>query len=416
MKKIFCLISFFIVNSFALDINKAIELSLTNNNLIKESQSKKEESSEILNSSKSVYKPKLDLVYKYDNKFQRKIGVNKNDSSLNLNLTYNIFNGFADENSINSSKNNLKIAKHNFNSVRHDIILKTKQNFISYLKARKNTNVQETTLKLFQKQYADAKNFYKNGVQVTLNNLLEVEISLLGAKKSLEEAKSAQRISEEKLFNTIGIVVSGEIKEIPSHKNNYLNYSNYKIKENYKIKSLKEYKKSLSNQKEILKSKYYPKLDASLQHKRYGDSLELNNINGTAKPQNVALLTLSWNLYNGNTDQSSILAYGHKIRQVDYQINEIEKSLNLNYTQAQEKLKLSIETLKISKKTLEQAKVNYEIVNNSFQEGIVTSKDLVDANYLRTKAEGSYYDAYYNNLLAIAQIQRLEEKEEKEYQ
>lgn len=407
-KSIYLVSAFFSINLFALDINEAIEYSLGNNYSVKENKEIINENKELYNSSKSLYHPKFDLKYTVDNKFQKNVGENKNDSELNVDLTYNLFNGFRDEKSIENSENNIDISRYDYKAKKYDIILQTKQEYIEYLKAKKNSIVKASAVKLFQKQYDDTKNFYDNGVNITLNNLLEVEISLLKAGKSLKEAKSAERIAKQRLFNTMGIKVDERIFEIPLKKEEYTKYLNQNVTFNtVEILALKSNKEILINEKDIVKGNYYPKLDATLQHKRYGYSLSLNDRDGNSKPQNIALFQISWNLYNGKKDQSNIIAHKHKINQVNFQIEQLKQDLELNYSDAREQLILAIQNLTISKKTFEQAKVNYDIVNNSFKEGIVTSKDLIDANYLLSSSEASYYDSYYTNLLAIATLERL---------
>ncbi len=417
-KSIYFISAIFTINSFALNINEAIEYSLANNYMVKEKQAIVLENKELLESSKSLYKPKLDLKYTVDNKFETNEGENKNDSEVNIDLTYNLFNGFSDEKTVKNIKNNLKITEYNYKSIKYNIILKTKQDFIYYLQSQKNTLVQRSALKLFQKQYNDAKYFYDNGVNITLNNLLEVEISLLESKKLLKEAISTEKIAKQRLFNTMGIKTKDKIDDILLKEEEYSKYLNQEnIFNTVELSALNELKNTLTNEKDAIKGNYYPKIDTTLQHKRYGDSLSLNERGGSSKAQNIALLQISWNLYNGNKDKSNILAYKHKINQVNYQIEQLKQDLILNHTESKELLILAIENLKILKKSLNQAKVNYEIVSNSFKEGIVTSKDLIDANYLLSKSQASYHDAYYSNLLAIATLERLLEidKNKKDY-
>lgn len=409
MKKSIYLISAVLaINSSALDINEAIEYSLSNNYTVKEKKVAVLENKELVESSKSLYKPKVDIKYTYDNKFETNPDDNKNDSELNIDLTYNLFNGYADIHTVKSTENNLQTTRYDYKGAQYDIILMTKQDFIACLQAQKNTIVQTSALKLFQIQYDDAKNFYDNGINITLNNLLEVEINLLQAKKLLKEAISSEKIAIQKLFNTMGIKIEEKIEDIPLNKDKYTKYLDEKmIVNSARLSSLQEYKNSLINEREALTGTYYPKVDATLQHKRYGDDLALNERGGTYKPQNIALLQVSWNLYNGNKNQSDIISYKHRISQVYYQIEQLKQDLNFEYIEAKEQLILSIQNLEISKKAFKQSKINYKIVSNSFKEGIVTSKELVDANYLLSKSEVAYYDAYYTNLLAIATIERL---------
>ena len=400
------------VTASALSIEEAVEQALLNNNVLKEQNYKIKEYDEYVTGAKTAYNPTFDVDYSYDIKNNQRAGQTKHDSAFNATLSYNLFNGFADKYSIQSAKESLMSTQYSYEAVKHDIVLKTKEDFVNYLKNRRNTVVQQNAVKLFQKQYDDSENFYEQGVRVARNDLLEVEIELLQARQKLLKSQSAQKISKEQLFNTMGYHHSSNIDEVQIVKNeNALDSFNEKdlINRN-EIKALKVYKDSLLNKQNSLKGNFYPKIDASLKHKRYGDSLNLNEKDGSYDPQNIAAITMSWNLYNGGLDESEMVVYRYKMSQVSSQIDDLKLKIDLQFSNAKEQYILTSENLKISNKALEQSRVNYEIVDNRFKEGVSTSKDLIDANYLLTQAQVNYFTAYYDKILAKATLERIFEK------
>ena len=78
---------------------------------------------------------------------------------------------------------------------------------------------------------------------------------------------------------------------------------------------------------------------------------------------------------------------------------------------AKSNLKVANENLETSKLALLQANENYAIVKNRFDEGISTSTDLTDANYLLTQAKQGYNRAYFDKYLAISTLDRIFEKD-----
>ena len=405
-------VSCFSVNATALNIDKAVETALINNNILKEQIFKIKEYNESLKGAKTAYNPTFDLDYSYDSKDDARSTQTTHDSTFNATLSYNLFNGFSDQYNIKSAKKSLLSTRYSYEAAKHDIVLRVKDDFINFLKNRRNTIVQQNAVKLFQKQYDDSKNFYEQGVRVALNNLLEVEIELLQAKQKLLKSKSAQKVAKEELFNTIGLRVDENIDEVEIVENeNVLDtFNTNDLSNRNEIKALKMYKESLFSSKKSVKGNYYPKVDASLEHKRYGDEVGLNEKDGSYEPQNVGTITLSWNLYNGGKDESDMVVYRHQISQVNSQIDEMELKIDLQYTKAKEQYILTSENLKISSKALTQSRVNYEIVDNRFKEGVSTSKDLIDANYLLTQAQVNYYSAYYDKILAKATLERIFER------
>jgi len=416
MKKIilstFAAVTLLSVTASALNIDEAVQTALDNNNVLKEQVFKIKEYNENVKGAKTAYNPTFDVDYSYDTKSNHRSSQTKNDSSFNATLSYNLFNGFADKYTIASAQKNLLSTKHSYEAVKQDIVLKTKEDFIGFLKNRRNTIVQQNAVKLFQKQYDDSKNFYEQGIRVALNNLLEVEIELLQAKQRLLKSKSAQKVAKEQLFNTMGLHVKENIDEVEIVKNeNILNAFNQDdLSNRNEIKALRMYKEALINSKKSIKGNYYPSVDASLKHSRYGDDINLNEKDGSYNPQNIGTVTLSWNLYNGGKDESDMVVYRHQMSQVNSQIDDLKLKIDLQYINAKEQYTLTSENLKISTKALDQSRVNYEIVDNRFKEGVSTSKDLIDANYLLTQAQENYYSSYYDKLLAKATLERIFER------
>ena len=405
-------VSLFSVTASALSINEAVETALVNNNILKEQVFKIKEYDENVAGAQTAYNPNFDVDYSYDTKSSQLSTQTKHDSTFNATLSYNLFNGFSDKYSVLSAKKSLLSIQYTYEVAKQDITLKTKVDFINYLKNRRNTIVQQNAVKLFQKQYDDSKNFYEQGVRVALNNLLEVEIELLQAKQRLFKSKSAQKISKEQLFNTMGLYSDEIIDEVEIVKNENIldNFNEKDLINRNEIKALNMYKDSLLNNKKSIKGNYYPKVDASLKHKRYGDSLNLNEKDGAYDPQNIGAITVSWNLYNGGKDESDMITYRHKMSQVTAKIADLKLKIDFQYSNAKEEYLLTSQNLKISTKALEQSRVNYEIVDNRFKEGVSTSKDLIDANYLLTQAQENYYSAYYDKILAKATLERIFEK------
>lgn len=92
-------------------------------------------------------------------------------------------------------------------------------------------------------------------------------------------------------------------------------------------------------------------------------------------------------------------------------MNKTKLDIKLQYENAKSNLQVSSENLETSKLALLQAQENYAIVKNRFLEGISTSTDLTDANYLLTQAKQGYNRAYFDKYLAISTLDRIFEKD-----
>jgi len=396
------------VNLFALNINEAIDIALTNNYSLKQQEYIVEESKVGLDSSKASYQPKLDLKYSYNNRDRLISGQIDEDSTLSANLSYNLFNGFSDKYNIEASQTSLNYSKLNLKAFTEDLILNVKNIYITYLLKEKNTQTLYEALKLYEKQYFDSTNYLEQGL-IAQNEKLQVEVEMLQAKQNYQKAKSERKIAKKKLKNILGGKLD-ELNNIEELKNSAIFITNFDIKQletRSEIKALEQLIENYTNKSKIIKGNFYPQVDAQLSHNSYGDDLSPTSRDNYPSSQSIGSITLNWNLYNGKKDDLSIVANKKKIKQTQMRIEDLKLQIKLQYEESLEELDVAKLNLITATKAKEQAKINYEIVKNKVQEGISTNSDLIDANYLLTKSKQNYFSAYYNKYLSIATLQRV---------
>ena len=413
MKKSFitiCSIAAFATSVSAIDINEAVEQALVNNNSIKKQQYIYDESKENINLSKAAYKPQLNLTYSY-NTYKGDFVQQRDNSSGSAVLTYNLFNGLSDMYTLESSKDLAKGSMYNLKAAKQDLILNTKQRYISYLKTIKNIETNKNAFKLLEQQYKDSENRFEQGL-LAKNDLLQVNAQMLQAKQNLERAYADSRIARFELKKVLG----GDLDEKENiqdleKQNIFINeYNLEKLDNRSEIKAVKKTIESLNNQKRANRGDFLPNADLSLNYTKFGDNASLDVDNGTADDQKTATITLSWNLYAGGIDASQDVIFQKKILQAKEDLADLKLSVKLQYENALEEFnvsKLNYETATIS---LEQSKENYKIVNNRFKEGLSSSTDLINANFLLSQAKQSFDNAFYDRFLAKATLDRIFEK------
>jgi outer membrane protein TolC len=409
MKKIVSILMVFGLNAVALDINGAVQKALENNYSLKEQQYIVQEQQETLEGSYSGYLPKANVLYSYNDRNKVGMGQLEEDSTLSAVLSYNLFNGLSDMYTIESYKNILKSSNYTFEAAKQDLILSVKVAYTKYLLAQKNTQTMEEAYKLYTVQYKDTQNFFDQGL-VAKNELLEVEVQMLQAQQNLQKAKSDEQIAKVNLENIIGVQIKTPLQELGDIPNS-LDESLVLLTNNRsEILSLQKVLQSLKNQQKSVQGSFYPKVDAKLGHHRYGDDVSVDGRAGYPDSQNVGTIEVNWNLYNGNSNSAQEKVLQKKIQQVAMRIEDLKQKIQLQYQTALEEYKLSKLNLQTAKKSMESAKINYEIVGNKFKEGLSTNKDLIDANYLLTNSKENYFSSFYNKYIAIATLQRILEE------
>lgn len=415
MKKIklitLSLTAFFAVNINAMTLNEAVDIALKNNFDIQGKKYDYIESLENVKSNKSNFMPKLDLGYSYLNRDNANIGELEEEAAASIALSYNLFNGFKDLALTQSSNFLSESSQYSLNAIKQDIVLNTKIAYIDFLDKKNELETYKSALKLFQEQFVDSMNRFEQGL-IAKNDLLQVQVNTSSAKQNVVKAQGALKVSKYKLSNILGgIDLTYEVIEDLDEKSLQISSFDEKLLDNRsEIQALNMNLKSIKELEKSVKSGFLPKVDASISHNKYFDGLSTKNFNEGEENQNIAKLSASWNLYNGGYDSAQTEIYKTKYLSAISLLNKTKLDIKLQYESAKENLQVAIENLETSKLALLQAKENYSIVKNRFAEGISTSTDLTDANYLLTQAQQGFNRAYFDKYLAISTLDRIFEK------
>jgi len=243
------------------------------------------------------------------------------------------------------------------------------------------------------------------------NDLLQVQVNMSNAKQNVVRAKANVKIAKFELSNILGgmDLSSENIEELKQRDLIKKIYDKSLLEQRSEIKALKMNLESLRNQQKAVRGSNLPKVDASLSHNRFYEDLSFNEVDSGIDNQNVANLSATWNLYNGGSDNTQIAIYNTRMAKLKSQLAKTTLDINLQYENALSDLEVANDNYKTATLALEQAKENYNIVNNRFKEGISTSTDLTDANFLLTSAKQRYTRAYFDKYISKATLQRVVE-------
>ncbi|MDY3199889.1 MAG: TolC family protein [Arcobacter sp.] len=416
MKKIkfitLSLAAFLAVNLNALNLDSAVDIALKKNYDIEGKNYDYVESLENVRANNSNYLPKLDASYGYTNTDKANVGFESDEATAAIALSYNLFNGFKDiavkESSVYLSESSLYSLK----ATKQDIVLNTKTAYINYLDKQNALETYESAYKLFQEQYEDSKNKYDQGI-IARNDLLQVQVNMSSSKQNVVKAQGDLKVAKFELSNILGgMDLSNEtIEKLDEAKLKLSNYDETMLENRSEIQALKMNLNSIKELEKSAKAGFYPKVDASISHNEYYDGFSNDRIKNQEENQNIAKVTATWNLYNGGYDDSQTVIYKTKYLSSTSLLNKTKLDIKLQYENAKSNLQVSLDNLETAKLALLQAQENYEIVKNRFDEGISTSTDLTDANYLLTQSKQGYNRAYFDKYLAIATLDRIFEKD-----
>lgn len=416
MKKIklitLSLTAFLAVNLNALTLDEAVQIALKNNFDIQSKSYDYYESLENVNLNKSNYLPKLDASYSYTDIDRPNMGVEAQSATASIALSYNLFNGFKDLALKESSQYLAKASSYSLNATKQDIVLNTKSAYLNYLDKQNAKETYESAYKLFKQQYEDSKNRYEQGI-IAKNDLLQVQVNMSNAKQNVVKAQGDLNVARFELSNILGGVdlTNETIEKLDEESIQISNYDESLLENRSEIQALLFNLKSIKELEKSAKAGFYPKVDALVSHNKYYDGFSTNSIKTGEDNQNIAKVNATWNLFNGGYDDSMVTIYKTKYLSANSLLNKTKLEIKLQYENAKSNLEVALQNLETSKLALLQAQENYEIVKNRFDEGISTTTDLTDANYLLTQAKQGFNKAYFDKYLAISTLDRIFEKE-----
>ena len=414
MKKIklltLSLTAFLAVNLNALSLDDAVSIALKNNFEIQGKSYDYTESLENVKLNNSNNLPKLDATYGFMNTNKPNVGYESDEATASLKLSYNLFNGFKDFASKESARYLSESSLYSLNATKQDIVLSTKTAYINYLDKQNALETYNSAYKLFQEQFVDSQNRYNQGL-IAKNDLLQVQVNMSSAKQNVVKAQGDLKVAKFQLSNILGgmNLENESIEKLNEQTLKSFVYDESLLENRSEIQALKMNLESIKELEKSAKSGYYPKVDASISQNRYYDELS-KKIENKEDNQNIANVTATWNLYNGGYDSSLITIYKTKYLSSKAQLEKTKLDIKLQFENAKSNLQVANENLETSKLALLQANENYAIVKNRFDEGISTSTDLTDANYLLTQAKQGFNRAYFDKFIAISTLDRIVEK------
>lgn len=414
MKKIkfitLSLTAFLAVNLNALTLDEAVNKALETNFDIQGKNYDYIESLENVKLNNSNYLPKLDASYGYTNTDEANVGFNTDEATASLKLSYNLFNGFKDLATKESSKYLSLSSQYALNATKQDIVLDTKTAYINCLDKQNALETYNSAYVLFQEQFEDSQNRYNQGL-IAKNDLLQVQVNMSSAKQNVVKAQGDLKVALWQLSNILGgmNLQNETIEKLNEQTLQSYIYDEKLLENRSEIQALNMNLQSIKELEKSAKSGYYPKVDASVSHNQYFDGVS-KKVEDKEDNQNIANITASWNLYNGGYDSSLQTIYKTKYLSATSLLNKTKLDIKLQYENAKSNYDVAIDNLETSKLALLQAQENYSIVKNRFDEGISTSTDLTDANYLLTQARQGFNRAYFDKYLAISTLDRIFEK------
>lgn len=410
----------------ALTLEDAVALAIKNSNVSKISDIKVLSAENELNATKNLQYPdvKLSGQYMYLTSANANLKINTSDNGTDTsggqnnivpnihqlllgqaNVTMPLFSGFKTKNKIEVSENLYKAATFDAKNDKEQLSINVISSFLDLYKVSKTIALIEENLKSAHQRVIDFTAMEQNGL-LARNDLLKAQLQESKIQLSLDEAKKNENIINFRLVTLLKLPEGTKIetvapnfglvsKEVPSD-----------LMTRSDLEALRYQEQASENQIKVAKSNYFPSLSLTGGY----IALDLQNAITVTNAMNIGV-GLSYNLSDIFKSKSNIKLAKNKTQELQYKIDMMSDDIKVQIENARQDYELALKNYDVYKASETQAAENYRIVKDKYNNGLLDTNDLLEADVeqLQAKLNLTYAKAdssqkYYELLVAKGQL------------
>nr|WP_319394882.1 TolC family protein [uncultured Desulfobacter sp.] len=371
----------------AVTLDELMDTALDKRALIKAQGAVFEKSGQEVSRVKGRFLPTIDLGYQYNTLDQA--GLSETERSFfqsRVTAAWNLFSGFKDINDLDSAKKQQEIRRFMLKGARQDVRLEVALDFLNVFGAQANLEVAEDALSLYRKEQHNVELKYNIGV-LKKNDLLKIKVEAANALQQVHKARAGLDQAVNNLgLKTVTRVKAGELDfhcfdtipvlENPAH------YQDLLMDNRSEIQALRcrvaDYKIRVNS----AKAGFYPKLDLVGQYLTRDDGPGTSD-NGE---ESRVMLRGTINLFDGLRKNRELGKARLDVVKARADLTEFEREMTNRLDNLFLDFSVSLKNMDVADQSRTEARENLRITRLSFERGILTSTDLLDAIYYLSRA------------------------------
>lgn len=408
-----------------LKLDEAIDLGLQNSKSLKGQEAKLEEATAALKEAVEKKLPNASVASSYLRVYGGSVDIKSNNSSggsgnpppkVNqaaygmLNLSLPLYMGGKLRYGIESAEQLEKATKLDAENNKEEVIQNTIEAYATLFKAGSSVRLLRESLNQSRQREKDFTNLEKNGLMAR-NDLLKAQLQTANIELNLLDAENNLQLANVTLDLIIGLPASTELsldttginrKNDPRVLDDFLKAA----LQNRKDRQAMDYrKKSLETGVLSVKAEKYPALQLTGGYV----ALDVPHVLSVVNAMNLGL-GVSWSVSSLWKNKSKMQQAQARVKQIQISESILDDQITLQVNKNYFSLVSLRKKIEVTATALEQAKENYKIVKNKFDNSLATTTELLEADVARlqsslasTLAQADAFVAY-NKLLQTAGI------------
>ena len=270
--------------------------------------------------------------------------------------------------------------------------------------ATKVEEVRKQTYQSLKQHYEHALKLESNGM-ITKAERLFAEVNRQEAKREWETARKERDVAHQALRSLLN--VEDENRDILPISPLFVSYelpdSTYFINliptTNYAISKLRLEESIADNNLRISKSAYFPTIAFFGKQTLYAHNLPRNLM-----PRTLIGIGLTWNLFNGWNREANVRVTRHAKETLALEKERVENSLDVMVLEIYSKLQEALDEVHTLHTTIDMSEELLRIRKKSFEEGMATSTEVIDAEVILSKVRIALLLASYQFDTSLASL------------
>lgn len=410
-----------------LSLKEAINLSLANNKSLKLSQAKAQEATANYHEISNNRLPDVKVSGSYlrvnnpDVKLKVKTGSGSGGSGGDAsatpkvdqvvyglaNVTLPFFSGFKLKYAIEATRYLEKASQLDVEADKEEVIQNTINAYGNLYKSLKTIKLIEQNLQQQQQRVQDFSNLEKNGL-LARNELLKAQLQYSNVELAILDAESNYRLTYMHMNLMLGlpeqtVLIPDSFMETATLPTSTLAAWKEKAMINRKeLAALTLREKAAESGIKATKGEYYPGLAVTGGYV----AADIRNLLTVTNAVNIGL-GLQYNISSIWKTGAKLEVDRARLHQVQITQGIVADQVHLEVNRAYEQHLLSVKKVDVFKRAIEQANENYRITKNKYDNNLVTTTDLLEADYTQLQANINYTFAVVDAMVSFKKLEQV---------
>ena len=304
-----------------------------------------------------------------------------------------------------SAKLSLEAAHKELDAAYNQLVLDVSETFYRVLLSFEFVKVSEQTVELVEKQLKIAQNLFEAGASTNFD-ILRAEVLLANARSNLIRAKNGERVAMAVYKNVLNIDLSDSIEVQGSLEQPILDFDlepliQQAMEKRPELHQLQFTEGAAKKQVDVAKTRNRPALSffTNYQFDHNERLVEMNRIWNLGFALNVPI-------FDGLATRAAVKQAESGLKQTQLGKQQVTDAIELEVRSAYLNLLEAKTLIDVQRETVAQAQESVRIANLRYENGMITSVELTDAQLALSQAEANRLQSLHDYAVGLARLEK----------